>query len=103
MTCQDTQAFATIDDHFATYAKTTTEQTVMEGFVSWVWDMRQDALDQLKAGDTSLDADIVYSISQIAQLDGEIEVPSEQECAAWLMANRDDLIKEITESLELWL
>jgi hypothetical protein len=62
--------------------------------------MRQEALDQLRAGDTGLDADIVYSISQSAQRDDEIEVPSEQECAAWLTANRDDLIKEIAASLE---
>ena len=95
----NTAAFATIDAHFEGWARTTTYQTAAQGFVSWAWDRKEQILADLKAINFNLDADIVYSISQQAQLD-EIEVPSEAEAAAWLAYHRDDLINELTESLD---
>jgi len=95
----NTAAFATITSHFESYQKTTTEQTATDGFVSWAWETRKQILADLKASNFNLDAEIVYSISQQAQIDGEIEVPSEQEAAAWLAYHRDDLITALVESM----
>lgn len=97
-------AFATINAHFENYAKTTTEQTTLEGFVSWAWDVREEMIAALEGGDlTQICDDVIYSIEQESQLDGEIEVPNAQECAAWLAYHKDALIAELTDSIELWL
>ena len=97
----NTAAFATIDAHFEGWARTTTYQTAAQGFVSWAWDTREEMIADLKSGDlTQTCEDVVYSIGQEAALDGEIEVPSDLKAAAWLAYHRDDLINELTESLD---
>jgi hypothetical protein len=97
----NTAAFATIDAHFEGWARTTTYQTAAQGFVSWAWDTREEMIADLKSGDlTQTCEDVVYSIGQEAALDGEIEVPTHAECAAWLAYNKDALIAELAESLE---
>jgi hypothetical protein len=99
-TQDNTAAFDVIDNHFENYARTTTEQTTLDGFVTWAWDVRDQMIEALKGGDTAQTCkDIIYSIEAQAQRESII-VPSEQEATAWLMANRNDLINALTESLE---
>lgn len=94
-----------ITNFLESYANICANQTATQGFVSFVWDARKDAIAALSGEESclSLDADVQYAMQAWAEYDevtGQVEgVPTVEECAAWLKDNADDLIAAITESL----
>lgn len=93
----------TISRHFESYNHNGPEgtQTAAEGFASWVWGCREQALAALGSDLMSLPVDIEYSLHAVAREreQSTYGLPTEDDARQWLTTHRNDLIAAIVESM----
>lgn len=74
-----------------------TRHSVLQGFVSWTWDEREDTLTQLQEVDLlRLGADLAYSVAQDHDMRGLVDA---HDCAAYLTAHAAALAHALTERM----